>query len=181
MKKKNLIVVLIIAAAFLLLIPLNTIAAMEAPVPYSGAWDRNSDDAFFIELTPDSGSGSLYMYDWNNDDNLLIINDNVYESNTIYFLSNDSGWYASDDNSINTGDLLLGDDTIFGLYFYDGVTKYFDYTYELTSGDSYKLVNSNTNMTVVAHDINPVPIPATVWIFGAGLIGLVGIRRKLKS
>ena len=26
-----------------------------------------------------------------------------------------------------------------------------------------------------------VPIPATVWIFGAGLLGLVGIRRKLKS
>jgi len=25
---------------------------------------------------------------------------------------------------------------------------------------------------------NPVPIPFTVWIFGAGLIGLVGIRRK---
>jgi len=27
----------------------------------------------------------------------------------------------------------------------------------------------------------PVPIPATAWIFGAGLVCLVGIRRKLKS
>jgi len=28
---------------------------------------------------------------------------------------------------------------------------------------------------------NPVPIPASVWMFGAGLIGLIGIRRKLAS
>lgn len=29
--------------------------------------------------------------------------------------------------------------------------------------------------------INTVPIPATAWLLGAGLFGMVGIRRKLKS
>ena len=29
--------------------------------------------------------------------------------------------------------------------------------------------------------IAAVPIPATVWIFGARLIGLVGVRRKLRA
>jgi hypothetical protein len=29
--------------------------------------------------------------------------------------------------------------------------------------------------------LGPVPIPSTVWIFGAGVIGLFGIRRKLRS
>ena len=29
--------------------------------------------------------------------------------------------------------------------------------------------------------IQAVPIPGTVWIFGAGLVGLVGVRRKLSS
>jgi len=29
--------------------------------------------------------------------------------------------------------------------------------------------------------INTVPIPATAWMFGAGLVGLIGIRRKLVS
>jgi len=29
--------------------------------------------------------------------------------------------------------------------------------------------------------LGAVPIPATVWIFGAGLIGLVGIRRKIRN
>lgn len=33
----------------------------------------------------------------------------------------------------------------------------------------------------VKHDTAPIPIPATVWIFGTGLVGIVGVRRKLKS
>jgi hypothetical protein len=28
--------------------------------------------------------------------------------------------------------------------------------------------------------VSPVPIPATVWLLGAGLIGLVGVRRKFQ-
>ena len=28
---------------------------------------------------------------------------------------------------------------------------------------------------------NPVPIPGAVWLFGSGLIGLVGIKRKFKK
>jgi hypothetical protein len=28
---------------------------------------------------------------------------------------------------------------------------------------------------------NPVPIPAAIWLLGAGLMGLVGIRRKVRS
>jgi hypothetical protein len=28
---------------------------------------------------------------------------------------------------------------------------------------------------------NPVPLPAAVWLLGAGLMGLVGIRRKVRS
>lgn len=29
--------------------------------------------------------------------------------------------------------------------------------------------------------ISPVPVPATVWLFGAGLIGLIGVARRKKS
>jgi hypothetical protein len=27
----------------------------------------------------------------------------------------------------------------------------------------------------------PVPVPAAVWLFSSGLVGLVGLRRKLKK
>jgi hypothetical protein len=33
---------------------------------------------------------------------------------------------------------------------------------------------------VKAQAFNPVPIPAAVWLLGSGLLGLVGIRRKLR-
>jgi hypothetical protein len=33
----------------------------------------------------------------------------------------------------------------------------------------------------VGQNINPVPIPAAVWLLGSGLLGLVGIRRRFKK
>ena len=32
---------------------------------------------------------------------------------------------------------------------------------------------------VGAVNVNPVPIPGAVWLFGSGLAGLIGLRRKL--
>ena len=29
--------------------------------------------------------------------------------------------------------------------------------------------------------VNAVPVPATVWLFGSGLIGLVGVARRKKT
>jgi hypothetical protein len=29
--------------------------------------------------------------------------------------------------------------------------------------------------------VNPVPIPASVWLFGSGLLGLIGIARRKKA
>jgi len=51
---------------------------------------------------------------------------------------------------------------------------------------SWSTLSSTLNISIFTTDGNPdglapVPIPATVWIFGAGLVGLVGIRRKLRS
>lgn len=31
------------------------------------------------------------------------------------------------------------------------------------------------------YSLNPVPIPGAVWLFGSGLIGLVGLRRRFKN
>jgi hypothetical protein len=33
----------------------------------------------------------------------------------------------------------------------------------------------------ISADVNAVPVPAAVWLFGSGLIGLVGIARKKKA
>jgi hypothetical protein len=38
--------------------------------------------------------------------------------------------------------------------------------------------NFNANLTATP---DPVPIPAAVWLFGSGLLGLVGVARRRKK
>ena len=37
---------------------------------------------------------------------------------------------------------------------------------------------NTTNLTWAVHAGNVVPVPAAVWLFGSGLLGLIGIARK---
>ena len=37
------------------------------------------------------------------------------------------------------------------------------------------------NGTFLLHDVPAIPIPPTVWLFGSGLLGLVGMARRKKS
>lgn len=45
------------------------------------------------------------------------------------------------------------------------------------------LIEPGLNQTLVIDNLNfsPVPIPAAVWLFGSGLIGLIGVARRKKS
>jgi hypothetical protein len=45
-----------------------------------------------------------------------------------------------------------------------------------TAGFNY---NFNANLTPVI--VDPIPVPAAVWLFGSGLLGLVGVARRRKK
>lgn len=55
------------------------------------------------------------------------------------------------------------------------------YRYDGYEGAGYKGSYWLYSMAVHDGNVAPVPLPAAVWLFGAGLLGLVGIRRKFKS
>jgi len=80
----------------------------------------------------------------------------------------------------------LNPDKYMGIIFDFQKDKAVDYGINKISIDDLKVgihVKSRDNDTPPGNSfintLNPVPIPFMVWIFGTGLVGLVGIRRKL--
>ena len=41
--------------------------------------------------------------------------------------------------------------------------------------------NGFENHSFISGSISPVPVPAAIWLFGSGLIGLVGVARRKKA
>ena len=54
----------------------------------------------------------------------------------------------------------------------------------IAAGNYYALVTGNPtgssggSYTVAMAALTPVPVPASVWLFGSGLLGLVGVTRR---
>ena len=98
----------------------------------------------------------------------------------------------------NGGTLLTGNLTAFG--FLDSGGDPLEFLFSVTGGDAAGLYGSiggiilsggtgftgdfNTDFTgngSAAADVAPVPLPAAVWLFGSGLLGLIGIVRRKKA
>jgi hypothetical protein len=42
-------------------------------------------------------------------------------------------------------------------------------------------LGTNGTLTFTGNSTSPVPLPAAVWLFGSGLMGLVGVSRRRKA
>jgi len=51
----------------------------------------------------------------------------------------------------------------------------------LSGGYSTNLLTGNISVLATVAEVQAVPVPAAVWLFGSGLIGLVGIARRKKA
>lgn len=65
---------------------------------------------------------------------------------------------------------------------YNSVTGEFLYGWSDTATLYYSLLPYNVDYSIeVAGTASTVPVPAAVWLFGSGLLGLIGIARRKKS
>jgi hypothetical protein len=183
---------MIMAAVFLLCLGVATNAS--ASFIYNGAWtlDDEAHDLFAITVSINligNGSGQLYMCDYGNTGiDMLVVNNNFLEGVTVAFSNESGNWQAQVVGSDPLRSLDLGDTQDFGFYFKDGsnnMSTSYDVTPAEPTTDSFFLTDtqtpSATGMNVAIHDVALVPIPGSVMLLGAGIIGLVGIRRRYRG
>ena len=83
--------------------------------------------------------------------------------------------------SFGTDTASMGTAGHFELALWDSINSVFilqdGYT-TIVAGNSYTLQFGSVTGEILGVDLAPIPVPAAVWLFGTGLIGLVGVARR---
>ena len=163
-------------------------------------WHPTNEDTDFIQLDfgGDAGistnGGILALFD--DDTGLtgpaLVIGQNG--GHVVFSDNGDGSWDAEVFDVTNTSGgsiTLLGGDANFelGISWNGGGFYWGDTGYSLQSSpDTYLIVFDGFVQTpdgvrrksgsTLAVDLAPIPVPAAVWLFGSGLLGLVGVARR---
>jgi len=136
-------------------------------------------------------------------DGLIVNGQAVYSDATLTGIGDELIIFETPDAfSIQIGTLSLNasDDVDFGsgfapgVRYFDGEFQEFEFFYEETIGsttygvglfEEFEIGEDNIDDPVVIHtgliNVSIVPLPAAVWLFGTGLIGLIGVARRKKS
>ena len=174
---------------------LNSVFAIAALMLVSSlasatVWHPTNEDTDFIQLQfIDTNGGDLAMFDDSDfGGTALTIGDAGGE---VRFSDNgDGSWNAEvfDVNNTSGGSITLsgGNHFTLGMTWDGGTTYYSDSSYTLVNAPDDYLIEFEgqlrTGQPVIgetlAIDVQPVPVPAAVWLFGTGLLGLVGVARR---
>ena len=161
-------------------------AAGAAFVNYSGAWETTDtqSSAYTLSLFGDLSSGwSFGVYDIaGGTTSTLALIDSSNTSSTFHV---DAGNVLRVTEGMSDGSSLslTSASGWFGFYFSDGSTDYHLYQYDSAGPVNQwllKMADSSAGGPIIASDVNPVPIPGALWLFGSGLFGLVAVRRRKK-
>lgn len=169
-------------------------------VPGSYSFDTaleggNNESGILNVTVPTGGLGMHMLFDWNNNLNIDVF---VVAANSVQFGSGVGRFTqataygnACDDGTIQN---CLHDGKGFG----SAGKPAGDQVWMLASTDGdndgimgipmapggpFELFNANfnANLNPTAKQAPAVPVPAAVWLFGSGLLGLVGVARRKKS
>ena len=161
-------------------------------------WAPTNIDTDFIQFdfagNPNAGAGistnggTLALFDDSDTTfaNALIIGQNGGQ--VVFTDNNDGSWNAEvfDVSNTSGGSITLSGDNSFSLGMDWGMGYFGDSNASLLSSpdtylvvfDGYDEFERSISGNTLAVDLAPVPVPAAVWLFGSGLLGLVGIARR---
>ena len=185
---KKMIVLAVLTSVFVFLTAGNVMAAFTEVV---------DDPGYFTNVNPEKETTFKLT-----GENAGFANSNVFG----YYYLGDSGTlnevFSGSDSPTTTEKVQFGETDVFGFYltspqgtFYsdeslnsDGV----DHFEVWESGNGYKVRlymedlagggdGDFNDMEVLVKNATPTPIPGAVWLFASGLLGLMGIRRKVNK
>jgi len=166
-----------VLAALCMFITLGTALPLKAATVYSGAWTpTNHSTKFFnvtfTDMTPDADFNLMIRN--NASETLSVFNQSQFLTAVQVGFSQTDGIYTA---STGGSSLILGEKPNFWLGYSLGADMVHDYTYSLLTGtDQFQL--SLDSKTIIVSDASPVPLPASIWLLGAALVGLAGFSRR---
>jgi hypothetical protein len=142
----------------------------------------------FLNTNIDLSSGNTQVAIFNVGDlggaNNTVVLDNVYSASLAEFSVSGGNYLVSSKANISATAFdnmtLFGTDNfILGLTNDSGTNWVADIGYTSLGGSLYDVHFADGSLLQV--DVQVVPVPAAVWLFGSGLIGLAGIARRKAS
>lgn len=91
-----------------------------------------------------------------------------------YTTNEDHFWYISTNTTADSAEEDIG----LGSIFASGAVWDNDDWNSISIGDSFSTTSGTPINALVYRDASVVPIPSAVWLFGSGLIGLIGLARR---
>ncbi len=153
-------------------------------------WAPTSEDTEFIQFDfggsgISTNGGILALFDDSDTAfaNALVIGQNGGE--VVFTANGDGSWKAEvfDVSKTSGGSITLSGDNSFSLGMKWGAGYIGDSNASiLSSFDTYLVVfddlDGRISGNTLAVDLAPIPVPAAVWLFGTGLLGIVSIARR---
>ena len=154
-------------------------------------WVPTNEDVDFIQLDLmglTTNGGTLAMFDEADFGGAALVIG--ADGGHVTFTASGSNWtaqYFDVDNVAGDSITLFGDrNFVLGMKWWDFLGYHADSGWAVTSSpDSYLITfdgfngpESPIDGSTLAIDVQVVPVPAAAWLFGSGLIGLVGIARR---
>ena len=161
--------------------------------PGGGSIDTSGAPASIIEISSDSGTGLGLPSD--TDFTITSLDNGIVTFNWVYNTADQDGSFYDPFGWLLNG--VFTQLTIDDLFTTQSGTESFAvnagdiFGFRITSEDSLlgpaTVAISNFSapetpaVPTTPGDVSPVPVPAAVWLFGTGLIGLIGMRKKSSS